>query len=236
MGQSISLKKTAGFTLLELLMVIAILSIVTFVSIGKISDTTDEERFQKTIQQMKEIRNAMIGNPDLKTGSHRNSFGYLGDIGQIPSAGQGIGALITNPGFPAWALSSITRIGMGWNGPYLSASDSGVNYLKDAWGTPYVYSPGTTPPTLVSLGADRVVGGSGMNADITLLLPSTLTQATLHGVILNGGTQWAQDAEIELNFPNGAGVLAQTLQAVAPADLGAFTVATVPMGIRSITL
>ena len=159
---------------------------------------------------------------------HRNSFGFLGDVGAIPTAGQGLAALWTNPGLPAWAINTPTRIGIGWNGPYLNNGFLGTDYTKDAWGNPYLYNPGANPPTLISRGAGR--------ADITLDIPAALISATVQGVIWNNGIPWAGTAQVELNAPDGNGALTSTLTNVTPIDNGGFTFNTVPLGTRSITI
>jgi len=170
---------------------------------------------------------------------HRTQFGYLGDIGAIPAADPGNlvpTVLWTNTGLPSWALDTASRIGVGWNGPYLQNGFLGTNYTKDAWGTPYVYNPGATPPTIISRGADRAAGGTGLAADITLEIPTALISASVQGVILNSGSPWAGTAQVELNAPNGSGVLTTTLTSVAPADNGKFTFNSVPLGTRSFTV
>ncbi len=167
---------------------------------------------------------------------HRTTFGFLGDIGAIPTSGQGLAALWTNPGLPAWAMDASTRIGIGWNGPYLNNGFLGTSYTKDAWGTNYVYSPATSPATITSLGANRAAGGTGLDADITLEIPTSLMTANVQGVIWNNGVPWAGTAQIELNTPNGVGVLTQTLSNIVPADSGSFTLTGVPLGTRSVTI
>jgi prepilin-type N-terminal cleavage/methylation domain-containing protein len=146
-----------GFTLIELVMTIALLSILAVLAVDRVASNLDEERFEDTLRRMKDIRKGLVGDPAIKTGALRTSFGYIGDVGGIPTAVQGIAALTANPGVPVggWAMDATTRIGLGWNGPYLKAGDSGTDYTKDAWGTNFVYSPAAVPPTLVSLGADR---------------------------------------------------------------------------------
>jgi type II secretory pathway pseudopilin PulG len=167
---------------------------------------------------------------------HRTTFGFLGDMGALPDAARGLADLWTNPGAPAWASDVPSRTSAGWNGPYLSNGYLGTDYSKDAWGTPYVYNSVANPATVTSLGADRVAGGIGLNADITLEIPTSLTTASVQAVIWNNGVPWAGSAQAELNAPNGSGVLIQTLTNIVPADKGSFTFASVPLGTRSVTI
>ena len=160
-----SLRDRSGFTLIEVLMVVLIITIMAVVSITVLPDTINESKFNQTIEKMNQIRNAMIGNPEIREGTTRTSFGYLGDVGAIPTL---ITDLLTKPGgVSAYALNSTVRFGMGWNGAYLTGVNAASSFTTDAWGTALIYTPGASPPTLVSLGADATVGGTSLNQDIT---------------------------------------------------------------------
>jgi general secretion pathway protein G len=77
---------------------------------------------------------------------------YKKDVGDFPSTAEGLQALRVSPGRS------------GWNGPYLAK-----DIPLDPWGVPYNYRyPGLhgTGPDIVSYGADRLLGGEGMNADV----------------------------------------------------------------------
>lgn len=70
------------------------------------------------------------------------------DTGNLP---QSLDELVREPGNAR-----------GWLGPYVKESA-----LKDPWNTPYQYSVSDRSFTLVSYGADRKAGGSGVDADIS---------------------------------------------------------------------
>lgn len=226
----------AGFTLMELVMVIAILGVLTVMSIVPITNSIDESRFRETIDRLRVIRNAMIGDPDLTENNVRTSFGYLGDVGRIPTAVQGINALVTNPALPAWSLSAAIRVGAGWNGPYLSSAQAGTNFTLDGWNRAITYNPAANPPTLVSLGADGAAGGTGFNSDITVDIPPTLQTATINGFVSNNGVPYVGALQVDVNYPNGSGALTLTTDTLIPADNGYFSVANVPFGVRSVTV
>jgi general secretion pathway protein G len=130
----------AGFTLLELLVVIVIIGLLAayvgpkyFSQLGKSEVTVAKaqiEAFEKSLDT------------------------YRLDVGRYPSAEEGLNALLAAPASAAGK----------WNGPYLKKA-----VPLDPWGHPYQYrSPGTKGEfDIVSLGRDGQVGGSGEDADIT---------------------------------------------------------------------
>lgn len=201
-----------------------------------LSASIDEVAVWSSALSAAEVQNIYQKQANNTAPAVRKSFGYLGDVGSLPTLAQGLSALWANPGLPAWSMNSTTRIGSGWNGKYLNQAYLGADYSKDGWGRSYLYDPTTTPPTLTSLGADGAVGGVGLNTDISVSIPLGMRASNVQGVILNKGSEWSGNAEVELNAPNGAGVLAQTLVGVIPADKGAFQLASVPQGIRSATV
>jgi general secretion pathway protein G len=228
-----SIRSESGFTLVEILMVIILVGTLAVVSITPIRDSIDEGRFQETVARMKAIRDATLGDPTLREAS-RTSFGFLGDVGSIPTAAQGLQALVTNPGLPVWAMDAAVRFGRGWNGPYLTSSDAGANLTRDAWGNNFVYSPTAVPPAIVSLGSDGAAGGTGFNSDITVTLPTELQRATVHGFISQGGGPYTGTATVVINHLNGAGALATSTVNLVAANNGYFSFNNIAFGKRSV--
>lgn len=234
--------KTRAFTLIEVLLAIILLSLVGIGSVSVVDRFMDQDRFESTISEMDKIREACIGNANQTEGGKRTSFGFLGDIGAIPTAAQGIAGLITNPTLPAWANSAAVRIGLGWNGPYLSAGDSDADFTRDAWGTAYLYCPAVATPMIRSCGGNATCGGAGTCADaadaddITYEMPAEKTTATVYGFISDNNGPFTALAEAEINYPDGTGVLTQVQDPVTVAEAGRFQFNNIPFGVRSITV
>ncbi len=132
-----------GFTLIELMVVLAILGILAGLIIPKVMGRPDEARVKKTRIQMESLETA------LKI--------YKLDSGNYPTTEQGLQALVEAPttGTPP----------RNWKeGGYLEKG----KVPKDAWGRDYIYvSPGAHGEyDLTSLGADGEPGGEGNNKDI----------------------------------------------------------------------
>jgi len=133
--------RAGGFTLLELLVVLAILGLlVAFVAPAALRQLGSAKH--KVAEQS---ITRIVGILDL----------YRLDVGSYPTTEQGLAALATRP-------DGVT----GWNGPYVKDADE----LHDPWGRPYIYrSPSQRPNEnfdLMSLGADGKPGGEGEDADI----------------------------------------------------------------------
>lgn len=139
-------KMRAGFTLIELMVVLVILGLLaTFVG-PKVMSAPDKARVTKAISTIKSLESA------LKT--------YKLDNGVYPTTEQGLAALVVQP--------EIDPIPSNWQvGGYLDAEE----VPKDPWGNDFIY----TSPTdvegrdyeIISYGADGQEGGENYDADIT---------------------------------------------------------------------
>jgi general secretion pathway protein G len=130
-----------GFTLVELLVVLAILGLlIALVAPAMIRQLGSAKH--KIAEQSVERLDGIL---DL----------YRLDVGDYPSTAQGLAALNENS----------TNVA-GWNGPYLK--DAGG--IKDPWGRAFQYRYPSQRPNhsfdIVSLGADGKPGGDGESADI----------------------------------------------------------------------
>jgi general secretion pathway protein G len=131
----------AGFTLIEVMIVIVIMGIMASLIVPKIMGRPDEARIVASKQDIASILQA------LKL--------YKLDNQRLPSTEQGLQALITKPSAPP--------VPSNWK------SDGYLDRLpKDPWGNPYQYlSPGLNGDIDVfSFGSDGAIGGEGNDADI----------------------------------------------------------------------
>jgi general secretion pathway protein G len=127
----------AGFTLIEIMVVVFILGLLVTLVAPRIIGRTDEARVTKAKADIKAIEEAA------------NLFKL--DNGFFPSTAEGIPALIQPP----------PRARRPNPDGYLS------KIPMDPWGHEYLYqSDGQREVVVVSLGADGVEGGEGYNADI----------------------------------------------------------------------
>lgn len=129
-----------GFTLVELLVVLAILGLLVALAAPRVMNYLGSARSDTARIQIEKLSGVL----DL----------YRLEVGHYPTEQEGLRALVEKP----------TQAG-DWNGPYLRNSES----LVDPWGAPYVYhSPGQHGEfDLYTLGADGKEGGDGADRDIT---------------------------------------------------------------------
>lgn len=130
--------RRAGFSLIELLVVITILSLLAGIVYNRVSQNIDKAKVAEAKTQIQNFSNAV------------EQFHI--DTQKYPTTQQGLTSLITNPGAD------------GWQGPYMQKSA----VPKDPWGKEYQYvSPGVHGDfDISSLGKDGTVGGDGYNKDI----------------------------------------------------------------------
>ena len=136
----------AGFTMIELVMVIVVMAALAAVSVPRINDFITNSKIQASKNEMLQIRAAISGTPDRTAGGRYVDRGYIGDVGAVPSS---LNDLITNPGLPAYDYFSRT----GWNGPYLVDNGTG-EILRDAWLVNYVLD--VADSTIRSFGPNKI--------------------------------------------------------------------------------
>jgi general secretion pathway protein G len=135
--------KQAGFTLIELMVVIIILGVLAGLIIPRVMGRPDEARQAKAKIQIESIESA------LKL--------YKLDNGGYPTTEQGLKALVEAP-----AAGNLPK---NWRqGGYLEKG----KVPKDPWGNDFVYvSPGSHGDfDLSCLGKDGEAGGEGVDKDI----------------------------------------------------------------------
>lgn len=135
-------RSMSGFTLIEVMVVVVILSILAAIVIPRIMDRPDQARIVKAKQDIRALESAL----NL----------YRLDNFTYPSTEQGLEALKEEP--------SIQPEPPNWKeGGYVD------RLPKDPWGNEYQYlSPGENGAIdIYSLGADAQNGGEGSSADIT---------------------------------------------------------------------
>lgn len=132
-------QRSAGFTLLELLVVIVIIGLLA-AYVGP--------------KYLSQVGKSEVAVAKTQIDSFQKSLdNYRLDVGRYPTTEEGLAALMTAPPTAAGK----------WAGPYLAKA-----LPNDPWGHPYAYkAPGARAEyEIVSNGKDGQPGGTGENADI----------------------------------------------------------------------
>jgi general secretion pathway protein G len=130
-----------GFTLVEMLVVLTIISLIVGLVGPRVLNYLGESKVKTAKLQIENFNSAL----DLF---------YL-DTGRYPSGSEGLEALTQRPSDVAV-----------WNGPYVK----GTRIPTDPWGNKYQYRAAADhlpPYEIISLGSDGREGGTGTAADIS---------------------------------------------------------------------
>ena len=130
------MKSSAGFTLIEIMVVVFILGLLVTLVAPKIIGRTDDARRTKAGADVKAIEEAL----------HLFKL----DNGFYPSTADGLNALVTRPA----------------NARNFNPDGYLDKVPIDPWGNPYAYFSDGVDVVIKSYGADGQEGGEGKNADI----------------------------------------------------------------------
>lgn len=228
-----------GFTLIELIMIIILLGILSATAVVLVGNVLEQQRFDETVKEMNELKKAMLGNPELISSGARSSFGYVGDMGSLPSS---LTAVVEKGALPAFQKTGGTGgydatlpdlgTGAGWRGPYIdNKKDDAGNYLalRDGWGTPYTY--GSSTGQITSYGPDLASGGGD-----NIVIPETSVAGFVYGGVsgtVKGSQGWpVEGATVRIYYPNGSG--AHTTWNKTTSSSGFYNFSSIPIGRRTI--
>lgn len=138
--------KQAGYSLLEILIVLAIMGLLATLVAPRLFSNLDKSKVTAAKAQARSLRLALDA--------------YKLDTGTYPNNTQGLSVLIKSP-------QSNTDT---WYGPYID----GDAIPNDPWNHAFVYEAPLLDthgrelsPHVISLGADNAPGGTGLNADVS---------------------------------------------------------------------
>lgn len=135
-------------TLLEIAVMLVVLAVLAAAIVPATLKIIAAQRMTETKEEMKELYDAIVGDPD------RNNYGFVGDLGELPAS---LENLVEAGSYPTYTTDGTYGVGMGWNGPYLLKSADDV--MTDAFGQLYEFDP-SARAQISSAGPDRTHGTS----------------------------------------------------------------------------
>jgi hypothetical protein len=198
-------------TLVELLVVVAILAVLTSVAVTSTDVLLGQGRCDATRRTLTSVEEAVLGPADARQADGTlATTGFVADVGRLPvcaNAGDprfGLAELWAQPNnLAAFAIRTSAddaevHVPCGWRGPYVRLP-LGNNYLLDGWGNAMAQlNPSGSAAQLNqpirevwSLGADHVAGGTQYDADIGVAFGDNRWQMAVQGnvYLLDGNAQ-----------------------------------------------
>jgi prepilin-type N-terminal cleavage/methylation domain-containing protein len=219
---------SAGFTLIEVIIVIAILAVMAGAMAPLAVRMIDSGRQDTTLQRQKSIYRSILGDPSAP------GSGFLSDIGRLP--GQDLKEL-NIPSLPAYSIQPC-GVGVGWRGPYLLEGADAAGQPLDGWGTPMEFIGGRIcsagPDHLMATVADNLVypstaiAANNVNGSITLNVLTIDNNTGLPVALLPGG-------QVIMYFAKDGFMIPQPIVS----DTGPYffpTSGTLPQGIHAISI
>ncbi len=212
----------SGYSLFELVVVMIVISILLTVSMNYMGNSVDSSKTEETKEELNQLAQSIAGNDALISGSHRTDYGYIGDIGALPSS---LNDLVTNPGFATW------------NGPYLNddfyASSGALEseFSIDGWGKAYSYSGSAA--TISSTGGTTTITKKIANS-VDDLLYNTVSFNIIDLDLCPPGTIDKDSVQFRFTYPNGLGIY-QT-DSKFPTAGGFVSFDSIPIGQQSLSV
>lgn len=227
-----------AFTLIEIVTVIAIIALLAGTITPLALQNLTRKRGKAAENKLLEFKRAIIGNPFVVSNEVRTSFGYVGDMGNLPTRLEDLYIKGTQPGY---TYNPSLKTGAGWRGPYLDPAilEDLTTIKQNGYGQALVY--GTTEFTdaqtgalalgkIISLGPDRIEGGGD---DLSVEVFRSDVFSTISGFVKDAEDHRVPGIMVKMNYP----ISGALIQAISTTDsTGFFSFDNVPYGNRSITL
>lgn len=174
-------QRNTGFTLLELLVVVALMSVVAVAAVMSLENVDDDAAIQVARNEMVEISKALklfkhhvgnfpdaadeikyVGTPDPDEDKQQvvdmNYEAAKLNLLRTCQATDDTKVTDTEPTYDVNCKDWDIDTARGWHGPYLSR-DGNTVFVNDPWGNPYVLRGSGSDIRIISFGADGAYGG-----------------------------------------------------------------------------
>lgn len=139
--------RTSGFTLVELLLVILLLSGLALVTTAFVDNAGQQMGFDQTKTRLEQIRLGILGDSSRTLNGQPDLSGFVADMGRLPSSLEELieapvdsnqlwGSTVVDLDTDPVGVFNAGELYGGWRGPYLDAmpESDGNRALRDGWG------------------------------------------------------------------------------------------------------
>lgn len=227
--------KKGGFTLIEIIVVVGIIAILAGALTPFTLQMIGTRREQAARDELKAMKEAIIGKATSTEQGEEFTFGFVGDIGNVPDS---LDRLKTIGSLPAYSFNTSKNMGAGWNGPYIMEKFSG-DFKDDPWGTNYSYSTASATNTdlgvtylakITSAGPDRTLSTSD---DLSVQILEPEVHSDLVGYVRDTFGDDVRDVTVTINYPSNGAIITAT---DTTDDEGHYEFSDIPVGDRVITI
>ena len=200
-----------GLTFMEVIIMMAIIAVIMATGMKANQNVQFREKFEDTLLEMQLIKRAIVGNSELKSDGIRNDFGYVGEMGRLPTT---LTEIMSRGAQAAGSYNSTFHITSGWVGPYLQELFTNFTSgpLTDEFDRTYEWDLTELPnggdtisARIISRGADKVTGGTGIDQDITLEVFKREWRGDITGKAFDEAGKKLKNATVKVYFQNGSG-------------------------------
>ena len=241
--EGLSLLNKRGFALISMIIILSLLGIATGVATSFAHRLKTSRRQVATEDELKALKEAILGNPRQYSKEGRSNFGYLGDMG-LSNTGQlpALADLYTKGSQPNFALGTAGQ-GAGWAGPYITPilREDLPDLLEDPYGNTYSYTTTAyqrasdnewVSARIRSFGPNKTDdNGTGDDRQVEILQRET--RSTVSGYVLDSTGAPISGATVTLYRPVAGSV--SNINTTTDAS-GLYSFSNIPFGIRTITV
>ncbi len=201
-----------GASALETSIALAVIGILIAAASFSLSRTVSSARDTSSLNQLEAVKKAIIGEPRALPPGEKSGirYGYIGDMGRLPSA---LSQLENIGAQPDYTVDALSQLGAGWRGPYISSSIS--SGMIDPWGKGLTYgiasgtstiTGATLMATIRSSGADQVASTAD---DHVVEIYKSETYSRVIGYVKDNAAGTLPGVTVNISYPSsGVGVTA----------------------------
>ena len=243
-----------GFTLLEIVVVLAITGLLAggLATVGH--QVIKKEWEDKTTEHMKRLKVAVMGDPLDVRHETRTSFGYFGDMGVLPTILDNLYIRGAQPLYNNPDTLQTLNTAAGWNGPYIDpgiieylSANSPANPKKDFFKQDLLYTSPASFTTytdstvgvsvaerIVSSGRDKQAGTvDSPGDDLSVVFFNNELYSQVSGYVKDDTGNGVSGVAVTLNYANNGSLT--TTPATTDAS-GLYSFNNVPYGNHSLSI